>query len=97
MQRTRAQQERDARPHARTWVRRALAAVALLVGAGALGTVAVAYVRRPALRPECTARYRRARTAADTAVVDAVHIERKDPSFQTCGSQRAAFERGLTD
>jgi hypothetical protein len=44
--------------------------------------------RDPLVPSECVAAYRQARTAADTAFVDARHVIRGDPTYRTCGALR---------
>ena len=95
MQRTQQQQVAETRPGLGRYVRGGALLLGVVVVAGVLAVASLRFVRRPILAAECAHRYELARTAADTAIVDAVGIPRKDPSFRTCGSQRTAVERGI--
>jgi len=52
--------------------------------------------RRPSNRlpSECAAAYQRARTASDTAIVDALQPNRREASPPTCGERRRAIAGG---
>ena len=66
-----------------------LTAVTAALILGGLLYVAVTRVYPDPLVPaECLAGYERARSAADTALVDARHIIRRDPNYRTCGELR---------
>ena len=82
------------------------AAFIVLLGGFGLAGVALRVVRRPGRAPtpaaaaaalsyECADAYRRARTAAETALVDGVRALRtpnRPPSQLTCGAQRRLAE-----
>ena len=95
-QRSIAEQVASGRSSRREWAGRAALVCGAVLVVAAVAAVIARSDPRPAVAPECAARYHRARSAADTAIVDAVTLDQKDPSFRTCGSQRDAIARGLT-
>ena len=66
-----------------------ITAMASAIVMGGLFYVALTRLYSDPLVPaECVADYQQARTAADTALVDARHVTRRDPNYRTCGELR---------